>query len=115
MRWPLMRRRTHMRLHIAQGEAYRRSVQEARWEAERARLELRSWVDSLAPRLETYRDFPSQNLRILVEVDRHVMVRNRQHDLLLLVRDSIMRRLVELERDYRGDLRQTPTQRALGL
>lgn len=104
-----------MRLHVQQGDAYRHEINEARWERDHARAELQRWVDSLAPSLETWRDVTTGSLYIRVEVERHVMVREPEHGLFLLIRDSIMRRLVGLDRDYRGDLRQTPTQRALGL
>ena len=112
---PWMRKRTHKRLHIEQGKAYRREIQEARWDAERARAELQHFVDSLASRIDISRDFPTGNLRISVEIDRRLLVAGSRHDLLVHVCESIMRRLANLDRDYRGDLRQTQTQRALGL
>ena len=115
MNWPWMRRSEHKRIYVQQGEAYRREIAEARAERDRARADLSRFVDSLTPRIEAERTFPDGHVRVWFDVERRLMEREPMHDLYALIRDRIMERLFRANRDYRGDMRQTEMQRALGL
>ena len=110
---PLIRRKTFMRRFTELGQAYRRRIEEAERERDKARGDLQRFIDSLAPRIATQNTMDS--ICILVEVDRRLLVAGSHREILEHVRDSVMRRLMNLERDYRGDMRQTPGQRMLGV
>lgn len=114
MKWPLMLRRTHERAYTRQGQAYRRSIEEAQWNEQKARARLLEFAGQFANTTTTR--LPSDGtLRILVDVEPRLLQRETPHALLELVCDRIMRQLVWGCRDPRGDLRQTEAQRALGL
>jgi hypothetical protein len=108
-----MRKSTHRRIYIKQGEAYRREIERAHNEAHQAKRELQEYIDHLAPRIDTMlAPIPyEEKLRILIEIDRRVLISEPKQVLFERIRDSILRRLFEANRDYRGDLRQTPAQR----
>lgn len=103
-----------MRRFAELGQSYRRSIEEAEIERDKARAQLQQWVDSLAPHVASQRDIPTGDLKLMVVVERRLMQSAApQRELLQAVRDSIMRQLVDADRDYRGDLRQTDAQRML--
>ncbi len=110
----LMRRSTHRRIYTQQGEAYRREIEDARAEARKARADLERFVDSLAPRILSDKPLDG-GVRIIVELEPCLLMRETPQELFTILRDRLMRRLTEAGRDYRGDLRQTPAQRMFGV
>lgn len=112
---PWIRKSTHRRIYIEQGEAYRREIQEARWAQQQAERKLQQYVDALGGRALVDRSFQTGDYRISFEISRHIIEGQPPQTLVRLVSENIMRRILDAQRDYRGDMRQTPTQRALGL
>jgi chorismate mutase len=105
-----------MRIYVQQGQAYRRAIEEAQLEAARARADLDRFVSSLVPTVWTDHDWSRGSLRILIELDQRLYERSLPNELVERLRNEIFERLLGLgRRDHRGDLRQTPAQRALGL
>lgn len=113
-RAPFVRRSTYTRRFAELGQTYRGQIDQARRDLDRARTEHQQWVDLLAPRISTHMPV-DRGLLITIEVDRRVLAREPMQEIAALVRDSVMRRLLEAGRDYRGDMRQTEAQRLFGV
>lgn len=111
-----MRKREYMRRFTELGQSYRREIERANAERDKAHEQLRQWVDSLVPRWDVESDIATGDLRLLLRVDRHLVESHRVGpDLYEAVARHLTNRLIGAARDYRGDLRQTEGQRALGI
>ena len=111
----LMRTKTHRKMYVKQGQAYRREIQEAQRGQRDAERRLREWVRDLVPDIRTQRAGMSDNLMVMVEVSPHLQRIRNDHELIQWVGREITNRLYGIaqpRRDPRGDLRQTEAERA---
>lgn len=114
----LMRTKTHRRKFVELGQSYRAEIEQHKRDARIAKGELDDMKLELVPRVDINRDFATGNYRITIDIDPRSVMYSDPMTMQRMLMDSIHRRIVALvgdTRDYRGDMRQTDAQRALGI
>lgn len=102
-----MLKSTHRRLFNRQGEAYRWEIREQKYEIEALKRNLKDFADSFVPEIHSeHQTIPHDRLFLTVEVSGDKLRRSLPQELMVYIRDRIMERLLEFNKDYRGDMRQ---------
>lgn len=109
-----MRRRAFQRRFTKLAQSYRWERNEALARAARAEAKLDAVMGALA-KAEALRGPMGQELRIVIDASDLIVHYTPVGDELDRLAQRIALGLAGLQRDYRGDLRQTPAQRAFGV
>ncbi len=105
MKWPFLRRSTHMKELVAFGESYRWEITEAKLRAAEAEAKLEQWVRQLGDIRGVERDYAMDRDLVLVEVSRY-MQRNGSRELAEYLSRILVSKLFNPQTgDYRGDMR----------
>ena len=102
-----MRKSTHRRLYEQQGEDYRWQIKEQQYEIDALKRTLTKHFDSMVPTI--YQDtpvIPYNVWRLIIEIDARHLREKLPQELLSMLRDRIMERLMDFNKDYRPDLRE---------
>jgi hypothetical protein len=104
-----MRKSTHRRLIKEQGESYRWQINEQQNEINSLKSSLTRYFDFLTPTLHTENPTIPYNIwRLIIEIDARVLREKLPQELLVMLRDRILERLMDFNKDYRPDLREQP-------
>lgn len=110
-----MTRRSFRRKVTEASQAYRWERDEALARAAAAERKADAQMDALVRARSLRHGVGRRSLQIVIECDDLLVHYQPTGDEYRRLAERIATRLGGLSRDYRGDLRQTPTQRALGL
>jgi hypothetical protein len=102
-----MRKSIHRRLYERQGESYRWELREKQYEIDALKRNLKDFADSFVPEIHSeFQTIPHDRLFLTIEVSGDRLRRSLPQELMVYVRDRIMERLLEFNKDFRGDMRQ---------
>jgi hypothetical protein len=103
----LMRKSTHKKIYTEQGESYRWTIDQQKYEIEALKRNLGILSDSIVPTVFVENQIIHHDrLLLTIEINAERLRRQLPQDILIFVRDRILERLNEFNKDYRPDMRQ---------
>lgn len=113
MRFPLISRSNFRREIISLGNAYRWQIEELELRAQKAEDDYKRLVGSIGRALPMRRDPVGKEVAIVFKIRLRELGAINDQQVVADLRDQLLRELMGLNKDYRGDLRQTMMERVL--